>query len=359
MSKSWFEYGEVTSESLYNKLPQEEKQILDQFKDYMLISASEGRAEEAKREVLRFKEITGKEINKISLEDLRHFLLQLKKSDFGDHTKNKIKGFIHRFLKWKYKDWSVRFNEFEDMKLNGDAQNKKIINDTTLFTEEDINKLLEYEKRLYWKTFLIVQYEGGLRTKEVRELRWENIIFEDDGFTTLNIPSKKNRNGTIKINPVVLERATGYLKELKKQHKEKEITSPYVFPSPEDSNKPQSKNANTWFRNLCKNTLGREGNNYLLRHSRGTQLQEKVRKGELSKDNAVSFMRHSEKMFDKVYSHMSKEDIKQLIKNQIYDKKALTPEKIDLLNKTIAELQDMKKDFALFKEKCMKSFKIH
>lgn len=331
MPKSWFEYGEITSESLFNSLPKQEKDILDRFKNYMLISASEERADEGQREVLRFREITNKPLNKINLEDLRHFLLQLKKSDFGDHTKNKIKGFVHRFLKWEFKDWSERFSEFEDMKLNSDAQNKKTIDSKTILSKEDIEKLLKEEKSLYWKTFLMVQYEGGLRTGECRSLKWNDITFEDDGFTSLNISCKKNRNATAKKNIVVVSEATNFLKELREQQKKFNINTPFVFPSHQDPNKPISKAVNLWFNALCKKVLGRPANNYLLRHTRGTELQEKVRKGVLSKDNAVSFMRHSEKMFDKVYSHMDKEDIKQLIKNQIYNKKALTKEERDEL----------------------------
>ncbi len=214
MSETWFEYGEITSESLFDILPKEEQEILNSFKKYICISASDERSKEAVREVLRFRKITGTTLNKIGLEDLRHFLLQIKKSGFGEHTKNKIKGFVHRFLRWKYKDWSIRFNEFEDLKLNGDAQNKKLINEDSLLTWEEIERLLKEEKSLFWKTFLIVQAEGGLRTKEVRELLWKNISYDDDGFSTLNISSKKNRNGTAKIEPVWVFESTNFLKEL-------------------------------------------------------------------------------------------------------------------------------------------------
>ena len=170
----------------------------------------------------------------------------------------------------------------------------------------------------------MTQSEGGLRTGECRMLKWDMVNFEDDGFTTLNIPSKKNRNGTIHINPVVVKIAGNFLKKLKEQQDKLEIKTPYVFPSPYDSNKPISKGANLWFSDLCKKVLGHTSYNYILRHSKGTQLQKKVREGVLSKDNAVEFMRHSEKMFDKVYSHMDKEDIKALMKKQIYDTKKLT-----------------------------------
>jgi len=113
------------------------------------------------------------------------------------------------------------------------------------------------------------------------------------------------------------------------------------FPSPNDPNKPISKAVNLWFSNLCKKVLGHSSNNYILRHSKGSALQKKVREGTLSKDNAVEFMRHSEKMFDKVYSHMDKEDIKALMKKQIYNTKKLTADVRHQLEIKIAE-QDKK-----------------
>lgn len=350
MRKSWFEYGKITSKDLYDKLNTTEKKRIETFRDYMLISASEGRTEESIREVLRFKYIIQKNIDKIDLEDLRYFLKELKQSSFSDHTKNKIKGFIQKFLKWAFKDWSKRFNEFEDIRLNTDAQNKKRIDKKSLLSKEDIEKLIEAEPSLFWKTFLITQSEGGLRTKEVRELKWKNVEFEDDGFTTLKIPSKKNRNGTVKINPVVVKVAGNFLKELREQQRKNDIDSEYVFHSPQNTNKPISKSVNLWFNNLCKKVLGRPANNYLLRHSKGTQLQEKVRKGEVSKDNAVTFMRHSEKMFDKAYSHMTQEDIKQLIKEQIYNNKELTQVENDRIKELENQVNKLKNDRKKFKE---------
>lgn len=340
----------TTAKKVFNSLSKEEQDKINEFKDYLLISASELRAEEGIREVLRFRVVTGNNINKSNLDDLRYFLKELKIGDFSEHTKNKIKTFVQRFLRWNFKDWSDRFNEFYDIKVNTDAQNKKPITSKTLFTEEDIKKLLDAEPSLYWKTFLITQSEGALRTGETRQLTWDMVNFEDDGFTILEIPSKKNRNAAIKIKPVVVKVAGNFLKELKKQQEKYDIKTPYCFPSPQNPNKPISKAVNLWFNNLCKRVLGREGNNYLLRHSKGTILQEKIRKGELSKDNAVEFMRHSEKMFDKVYSHMDDEDIKQLIKKQIYNTEELTKEDIDKIkmieekfNKQIAELSNENK----------------
>ncbi len=344
MDNGWFSFDrKTTSKEIYISLNQNEKDIIDTFKDYLLISCSPIRADEGIREVLRFRKITGKELNDINKRELEYFLKELKQGDFADHTKNKIKDIVQRFLRWKYKDWSERFNEFRDIKINTFAQNKKEINSKTLLSMQDVKKLLDAEPYLFWQTFLITQYEGALRTLEVRSLEWDMITFEDDGFTILNIPSRKNTHGSTKINSVVVKIAGNFLERLKKQQDKYEIKSKFVFPSPQNPNKPISKSVNLWFSNLTKKVLGRSCNNYLLRHSKGTELQKKVRKGELSKDNAVEFMRHSEKMFDKVYSHMDKEDIRQLMKTQIYNTKELTEDKKNHLEKQLAILTKSQK----------------
>ena len=352
MRKELFEYSkDLTSIQLYEKLSQEEKEILDKFKDYLLISASEERSKEAIREILRFKEVVEKDLIKIDLEDLRYFLLQLKQSSFADYSKNKIKGYIQRFLKYHFKDWSLRFGNFDDIKYNSDAQRKTPINSETLLNAEDIEKMIETEKSLFWKTFLKTQYTGGLRTGETRKLSWDCIKFNDDGFSYIQVSSKKNKNATSKERTIPLNKgATYFLLELKKQQKALGIETQWVFPSPINPKEHISKSVNAWFKNLTKKVLGREVTNYTLRHSKATELKEKVKKNEMSKDNAVEFMGHSEKMFDKTYSHMDKEEIVKLMQEQIYGFKPLSEDKKHELEIEINKLkEDNKYLFHAFK----------
>lgn len=355
-----FEFNKnLSKENLFNSLPKEDRETINRFKDYVLITAGEKRTDEGIREIVRFRFVIGKPFNEIDLEDLRYFLKELKGSDFGDLTKNKIKDWVKRFLRWNFKDWSERFNEFYDIKTNSDAQRKKQITDKEILREKEVNQLMEAEPTLFWKTFLITQFEGALRTGEARKLRWAEIDFGDDGFTTLNIPSKKNKHGTTIINPVVVKIAGNFLRELKRQQDKFEIKTPYVFPSPQNLNKPISKAVNQWFKGLCKRVLGRDAHNYLLRHGKATELQEKVRTGTLTKDNAVEFMRHSEKMFDKTYSHMDRNDIKQLMKKQIYDKIPLTPEENDRIKTLNNEVETLKRQMEEILHRLEKKFKIN
>lgn len=354
MRKKLFAFSDkITSKGLYDSLSNEEKKIVDGFRDYMLITASPIRAGEGIREVLRFRKIVGVEFNDIDLEDLRYFLKEVKNVKFADYTKDKMKTFVQRFLRWKFRDWAVRFDEFEDIKVNIDSQRKKPITSKDVFKKSELEALMKNETSLFYKTFLIVQWEGALRTKECRFLEWEKITFEDDGFAILKIPSKKNKTATINVRNIPLKESSYYLKELKEQQRAEKMKSKYVFPSPENPNKPISKGVNNWFSKLTKKVLGKSKNNYLLRHTRGTELKKLIKEGAMSKDNATEFMGHSEKMFDKVYSHMDKDDIKDLMKKQIYNFEYLPEEKkhelelkVEAQGKQIEQLNNELKDIS-------------
>ncbi len=344
MREKLFVYDrENTSKEVFNSLSETNREKIKEFKDYLLISAGEIRAGEGVREVIRFARVVGEELNEVDLDDERYFLKEVKTSAFGDYTKNKIKDFVHRFLRWSFKDWSERFDEFRDFKINTDAQRVKPITSKEIIKKEDFERLMKNEKSLFWKTFLIVQYEGGLRTGEVRNLEWDKVDFEEDDFTSLNIPCKKNRNGTIKIRTLPLKEATYYLQELKKQQEISGIKTKWVFPSPQNPKRPISKAVNLWFNRLTKKVLGKTSYNYLLRHSRGTELKRIVKEGGMSKDNATEFMGHSEEMFDKVYSHIDKEDIKEMLKKQIYNFEYIPEEKKHELERQVELLQENQK----------------
>jgi len=192
MRKSFFSFdNKKTSKAIYDNLPTKEKELIDEFKEYIQVSASLSRAEAGETEVLRFREITGKSLFKIEIGDLRYFLKELRVSNFGGHTKNKIKDFIQRFLRWKYKDWSIRFEEFSDIKFNASATRKKPITSKDVLTEQQIMQLLNAEPSLYWKTFLITQAEAGLRTIECRNLRWDLMVLLLSIFQVKRIDMEK------------------------------------------------------------------------------------------------------------------------------------------------------------------------
>jgi len=323
----------------FNKLRNADRAILDNFERYCLISANSARAKKYKTNVLRFLLMVEKKVDDINLEDLRDFLVVLKNSDFSDYYKNDIKGYIQRFLKWHFKDWSERFDNFEDIKFNSDAQRKVPITDKDIPTKEEVELLVKEETFIYWKTFLISQYEGALRTLECRKMKWDDLDMEDPELYWLDVSSKKNKNSTDKerIAPPLYQ-SVYFLNELKKWQKKNGIKSPYVFSSRRDPNKfISSSSVNKWFSRLTKKVLGRPLHNYLLRHGKGEELHKLVRENKLSEDNAVQMMGHSKKMFNKTYSHANKKEVKKILKKQVLDVDYIDPDKKHQLEKDVAQ----------------------
>jgi len=342
MSKAWFEFEKgYNSEDIYNKLDKKEKEILEKWKSKILANASEERAREGLRELLRFRVVVGKPLDDISSKETEYFSKQLRDCKFSGNTKNKILAYIRQFLRIQYKDYEERFDNFEYLKFIRDPIRKNEID--KVLTQEEIKKMLKCEDSLFWKTFLILQWEGALRTKEVRQLKWKEVNIEGDGFTNINPHSRKNPDGSEKFRAIPLKESTSYLIELKKQQKEKKIDSVWVFPSPQNPENHISKSVNDWFNKLSKKALGRVVNPYLLRHSRLTELNGLVKNNLLSKDLALQFAGHSQEMFDKTYNHISKDDIKNMLKKQIYDIAYLPEEKKHELELEIEELKKQNK----------------
>ena len=199
---------------------------------------------------------------------------------------------------------------------------------------------MKTEPKLFWKTFFITQYEGAFRTGEVRKLKWSEVnLNKNDGFVYVSVSSKKNTKRREKKRELPLKESLYYLEELKKQQRTQGINSDWVFPSPMNPNKHISKAVNLWFNKLTKKALGKQINPYLLRHTRGTELNELVSAGKMSKSLALQFMGHNEEQFDKCYNHVSEEKIKQLMKEQIYNFEYLPEEKKHELEQEIEVLQ--------------------
>ncbi len=203
-----------------------------------------------------------------------------------------------------------------------------------MISKQDIEKLIRHEPKTYWKAFLLVQYEAGLRTKETRCLKWEDAqINIDDGLSELKIFATK----TGKSRTLYVKEATRYLTKLKEEQEDMGEKSVYIFHAKIKTNQPIHKSTvNMWFRRLTEKVLGVKKWNYLLRHSRATELYKLAKENKISKDTAIKFMGHSEDM-SSTYTHLDKEDVKKMLKEQVYKIEDMPPEKRAELEKKIEE----------------------
>ena len=194
--------------------------------------------------------------------------------------------------------------------------------------KEEIEAIMNEERRLIWKAFFMALYESGLRPIELRTITWDRINLNSDGdLTELNIFATK----TSKARSVYVKEATKYLKKLKETRKD---NNPLVFPSPRDPSVPISKNlVAMWLNRISRKTIGRKIHPYLLRHSRATQLYKKI------PVEAQKVLGHSRDMRD-VYLHLDKEDVKQAMKNIMYSLDDIPQEKRDELEEGFLKLRE-------------------
>jgi integrase len=333
-----FERGQI--QDFYDKLSKEEQQL---FSDYITYRQARGlnnpdKAKDTKRYLLQLRFILDKPFSKIELRELRSLLVVINNSWLADIPKNMIKVDLKNFLKYLFTDWSSRFANLEDIKLDSNPSRKRPITPQILFKKEDIENIMLHEPKMFWKAFFIVQYEGGMRTGEVRFLKWDDVKLNVDGdlseITIYATKTKKNR-------VVFVKEASHYLQRLKQEQENLNQKGIYIFHAARDKNKPVDKHVvSNWFRNLTGKVLNRGAWSYLLRHSRGTELRRLVKQGKISKDISVAFMGHSEKMNDS-YSHFEDQEIKEMLKNQVYKLEDIPEEKKHELE---GEIEKLKKE---------------
>jgi len=278
--------------------------------------------------------ILGKDYNRLDINLLRDLIVVINTAKLSEHYKNNIKSDLKNFLKYKYPDWSSRFSGLDDIKTNN-GMNQERINSKTLFSKGDIEKLMAHEPKMFWKSLLITQYEGGLRTKEVRFLKWEDIKFNVDGdLSEISIFATKTKQA----RTIFVKEATFYLKKLREEQNNLNKRGVYVFSL---NNEPIDKfNVSKWFRGLTRKALGRIGWNYLLRHSRATELYTLALQNKISKDIAAKFMGHSEDMSE-IYLHLDQKSIQEMTRNQVYNLREELPKD------KMQEFEEMKKRIAI------------
>lgn len=338
MLKEYPKFKPREIEEFYKEVPKSEKDMLKKYLAYRRARGitTESTIADIRRYMLHIRYILEKDIRKMNLQELRSLLAIINTSRLSGYAKNDIKTDLKNLLKYLFSDWSSRFANLEDIRLTSNPRNEKKLNSQALLQKEDIEKIMKHETSMFWKALFMTQYEGGLRTQEVRFLKWEDIKFNVDGdISEINIYAPKTK----KARPIFVKEATFYLQKLKEEQENLKEKGLYVFHAKRDINKPITKSAVAmWFRMITKKALGRQGWNYLLRHSRATELYRLAKQGKIAKDTVTEFMGHSEDM-SKIYSHFDKKEIKEMLKNQVYKLEELPEEKKHELEEEISELR--------------------
>ena len=304
MEQSYPKYLRYELKNIFDALPHSERTTIKQFIAYCAISAGERKQGDVMRSIVQFRHIVQRDLSKITIQDLRRFLAILNQSDRREYTKNGIKAHIRRFLKWRFKDWSQRFEEFRDIKLKR-AFNEQRINEGTLLKTEQIEAIVKKEPDFVRKAFFTTLYESGMRPQELRLLQWKHVHVDgDQGLSQIHVFATK----TSRARTVFVKEATFYLKRLFENRE-----SEYVFPSPENKNEPLPKSTSfRWIQEMGK-AVHIHMFPYLLRHTRAHELYSRM-----PSKVAQRFMGHGSDMSD-LYAHISSKDIKESMLKTVYN----------------------------------------
>ncbi len=341
MKETYPNYKQTRTSFIEDMLTIKDKKLLDKFCKYCRITAGEKKIRTIRATLLQFKDITEKEYSKIDLEDLRNFLALLNEVDLSEWTKNDIKKFIKKFLKEVHKDWSKKFNSFEDIKSASmkKAFNNEKINENTLVKKEELELLLRACQSLKWKAILTLLFESACRPQELRCLKWSDIEYTDEGADITFYSTKTKEARTIPIKDCVI-----HLKRWEQEYcfpdKNKDDI---IFPSHKRYDIMSDNALPKTLRQLCRIAEIRFMHPYLFRHTRLTFLYNKFPEQIVKK-----YAGHSAgSKMPEIYSHISSKNVRDVLLEKLYNVKELTEED---KNKYDKEIELMKKEINKQKE---------
>ncbi|MBU3913611.1 MAG: site-specific integrase, partial [Nanoarchaeota archaeon] len=244
------EYTPITTdekEKILGKLPKSEQKDIN---DYLNYRKSRGlnalsKIGDVRKDIIHLRHTSQKDLSKLDITEIIKLSSLVKSSNYGQYSKNEVLTNLKRYIKWKNPNLNL-----EDVKLIKEPVSEKVITQKDLLSKEDVEKLIRHEPKMFWKAFLITQYEAGLRTKEARYLKWDDIQFNSDGdLSALNVFATKTK----KIRQVFVKEATFYLKKLKEEQRNLNQVGTYVFHSRKDLNLPIDRgNVSHWMRRLSE-----------------------------------------------------------------------------------------------------------
>ena len=242
-----------------NYINDKNKQLLLKFYDYCRADGlSRVRIERLLRIMLDIYRMVGKNLNKLSKDDLIKLIGDIESKEWSYWTKYTYKVAIKKFYKWLGKEELISW-----IKTRGLI--KRLLPEEILSVEE-INLLVESHSDLRFKTMFSVFYESGARPGEFFTLKVKNVCFDDYG-AILTV------NGKMGMRRIRIVKSSELLKRWIFVHPLRDVSESPLWIS-SDWKRITSYG---YFRKVLRRTMKRCNINkrvypYLFRHSRATHL---------------------------------------------------------------------------------------
>lgn len=323
-----------------------EKKVLKGFATFCRQTSGEDKVKKRKSELLIARDTIQKPFKDWKLDDLRGFIAVLNGSDRAVWTKKGILVTLKMFCKWMFKDWSLRFNEFEEMnKLQRllRPDNSQKYNEKTFLTPEEIDLMIRKAKRIRDKLYISMASDGGLPPIVQQNLRFKDvkIDYPEENISKLTYFRNKNKNSFVcPLSKVT----TYYLKRWKQEYEYPNVREDdFIFPSPQDRKKPVSS-VTVWYNlkriaescEIKKNVF-----QYLIRHK---TLSDNY--GKLTEEVHRKTYGHTKGSTQtKTYSHMDEDEAFKTALEVLHKVKEISPERKEINDKLIKNFEKLQADF--------------
>ncbi len=315
------------------KLSKKNNEMIEEFLNDCKITASDNSIVKIRNKIILIADSFEKDLNKLTLNDVKGFLIILNKSDKAIATKNDIKKVLKRFIKSNYKDWSEKFENFDKVKVDTKHEGRKL-DKSDLLTPDEMKIIISSIESLKYKTILLLMQETANRPEELLKLTWGDINFNSNEIK-LN-SAKTGETRTIPINE-----STAHLNRYKQEcFFETPRNNEFIFPNPRDNSRHLTNQAlaDVLMKLERKLKFQKHLYPYLWRHS---ILSNMIKK--LSPKVYEMYAGHSLETGMKTYAHLDTDDLKDELYKKVYEIEELTSQEKDKMEKLSKELGLLKK----------------
>lgn len=308
-----------------NSLTRKNQEIIKDYLNYCRITASDTSITKIKGKVVLIADTINKPLDSLTLKDIQTFLVLLNGSNLAISTKNDFKKILKRFIKWMYKDHSLRFGDLKEIRLNTKNEGRQL-DKSDLLTPEEMKLLVNGTDSLKYKTILLLMQETANRPEELMKLKFKDIDFNSKEI-------KLNSSKTGETRNIPINKSIEHLRRYKTEcFYYPPRNNDYVFPNPRNKDKPMTTQALSEFLLKLERKLkfSKHLYPYLWRHSiLSTMIKT------LSPKVYEMYSGHSLETGMKFYSHFDTEDLKK----ELYEKVFKIEKLSETDNKRIKELE--------------------
>ncbi len=240
----------------------------------------------------------GRPLCEASSEDLKHFVVQLERSDYKDWTKHDLKVILRRYMRWLGRGEAVDWIRIRQPK-NGDLPEE-------ILTEEEIQGIAQAGYTARDRALILSLYESGCRVGELLPLKLKHIDFDRYG-AVLKVSGKTgDRRIRLVFSSIPLQR---WMEE----HPAKNDPEAYLWCKVPMPNNPKWKNDHLSYGFISrllqelaeKAGVKKKANPHAFRHARATFMARHLKEPEMRE--FFGWGKGSE--MPSIYVHLSGRDV--------------------------------------------------